>query len=236
MRWLMPCLLVALAGCGDAEEEELTYVDDWDPGKSDTTTPVRKAKKKGSIKIEVDFVGYQRFEKETVALLGNYFASIGYALTVEQSDVLAAVDDLECGSGSKQIQGYYRDHFDHRGQRGWWYLLVADSLYSGLGGWGALGGDVFAISDKTRGCRPGDRDPIRGSPRCRYHAQAHIILHELGHNLGLKHAGLEPERSAGKHDGRTCATASDHPRDILPLVAYSPLCAKNLTLAVKPLL
>ncbi len=221
-------LALLLLGCGASDELDLDETDELAEGKADSTRP--------KLQLEVDFVGQQRFEPGTIAQLRRTFSALGYQLVIEQGEVLPEAENLVCGSTSKAIQSYYRERFRHRGQPGWFYLLMADSLDGGIGGWGMLGGDVAAIADARGWCRAGDPDPVRGSPLCRMRRQARLILHELGHNLGLTHEGFEPERSAGTHSAYTCASAAGHPKEILPVTVYSPACAAHLSLAARPLL
>lgn len=182
---------------------------------------------KGTIAIEVDYVGYQRFEPGTIDLVTKYFASIGYAITFEDSDVLEPTDYLPYGQSSKRLQDYYVQHFGHRGQKGWHYMLMADALENGNRGWGLLGGDMFVVS----------ADPLSLHPERKAQAQANIILHELGHNLGLVHEGFTPELEAGTHDKTTCATADrggPAGADDIP-VRYSPTCLTHITLESIPM-
>ncbi len=182
---------------------------------------------KGSIAIEVDYVGYQRFEPGTIELVTKYFASIGYAITFEDGDVLEPTDYLPYGQTSKRLQDYYVQHFGHRGQKGWHYMLMADALENGNRGWGLLGGDMFVVS----------ADPLSLYPERKAQAQANIILHELGHNLGLVHEGFAPELEAGTHDKTTCATADrggPPGLDDIP-VRYSPNCLSHITLEPIPM-
>jgi len=177
---------------------------------------------KGSIHIEVDYAGFQRFEPGTMDMVTKYFASIGYELTFEESDKLEPVDYLPYGQSSKVLQDYYVRHFDHRGQKGWHYMLMGDALENGNRGWGLLGGDMFIVS----------ADPLSLHPQRKAQAQANMILHELGHNLGLAHEGFEPELAAGTHDRSTCATADTAgapDADDIP-VRYSPTCLRHITL------
>lgn len=177
-----------------------------------------------SLSIEVDYVGYQRFEPGTIALLESYFASLGISLTVEESEELEPVDVLECGVGSAMLKDYYVNHFGHRGQPGWHYLLMADTLANGNRGWGMMGGDVFVVSAAMLDSYPAERT----------RAQAHIILHELGHNLGLTHEGFEPELTAGTHSPETCASAA-FPAEPVPATFYSPGCVAHLKLESVPM-
>jgi hypothetical protein len=178
---------------------------------------------KGEIGIEVDFVGHQRFEPGVVELLRDYFASIGYELTIEQGDELAPIEMLEAGRSSAMLRGYYQENFGHRGKPGWHYMVMADYIDGGYQGWGMLNGDVFAISAA----------PVESHPTDTRRAQANIILHELGHNLGLTHEGLEPELSAGTHDGTTCATAAFAAPT--PVTFYSPNCVKHINVNSVPM-
>lgn len=180
----------------------------------------------GTIRVEVDFVGYQRFEPGTIELLQSTFASIGYELAVETSEELEPVDVLDYGAGSPMIRDFYADHFGHRGEGGWHYMLMGDAVTNGNRGWGMLGGDVFLISS----------DPVAVNREHAVEAQANIILHELGHNLGLVHEGFEPEIGEGTHSKATCATADRAPAPDVPVVSYSPVCGEHLQLDVRPLL
>jgi len=175
---------------------------------------------KGTIRIEVDYVGYQRFEPGTVELVQSYFASIGYDLAFVEGDELEPVDLLDYGANSAMLRGYYLDHFEHRGQPGWHYMLMGDTVTNGNRGWGLLGGDIFLISS----------DPVNLNPDHRTEAQASIVMHELGHNLGLLHEGFEPELGAGTHNKSTCATADRAPAPDVPVTVYSPTCLEHLRL------
>jgi hypothetical protein len=189
-------------------------------GKADEDAPSRR------ISVEVDFVGYQRFEPQTIEILTHYFASIGYDLQIVQDEVLDPVDIMPYGNGNRVLASYYRDHFGHRGQPGWHYMLMADTLDNGNRGWGGIGGDMFEIS----------ADPVGAYPEHRAEAQANIILHELGHNLGLVHEGFEPEISADTHSEASCATADRAPAPDVPVTFYSANCIEHITLASKPYL
>jgi hypothetical protein len=189
-------------------------------GKADEDS---EAAPKGSISVEVDYIGYQRFEPQTLDVITHYFDSIGYEITFEQGDVLEPVDVIDYGSTSRALRDDYVQHFAHRGQSGWHYMLMADTLANGNRGWGMLGGDIFVIAD--------ERDANPDHP---LEAQVNIILHELGHNLGLVHEGFEPELAAGTHSKATCATADRAPAPDVPVMFYSPNCVEHIQLASKP--
>lgn len=178
---------------------------------------------KGSISVEVDYIGYQRFEPQTLDVITHYFDSIGYEITFEQGDVLEPVDVIDYGSTSRALRDDYVQHFAHRGQPGWHYMLMADTLANGNRGWGMLGGDILVIADQ--------RDANPDHP---LEAQVNIILHELGHNLGLVHEGFEPEIGAGTHSKATCATADRAPAPDVPVMFYSPNCVEHIQLDSKP--
>lgn len=193
------------------------------PCKSEPPPPAQK----GRIDVEVDYVGYQRFEPGTIELVTNYFASIGYEIHFEEGDKLEPVDYLPYGQSSKVLQRYYTTHFAHRGQKGWHYMLMADTMENSIRGWGLFGGDMFTVA----------ADPLTLYPERKAQAQANIILHELGHNLGLAHEGFDEELAAGTHDKTTCATADrggPQGADDIP-VRYSPGCLKHITLESIPM-
>ena len=216
-------MLAACAGVADAPSP--TDVS-GQPGKADEGGPAEPGAPMPTIPVEVDFVGYQRFEPETIAIVTSYFASIGYAVHFEVDEVLEPVDVMPYGNGNRTLAGYYRDHFGHRGQPGWHYMLMADTLENGNRGWGMIGGDMFEIS----------ADPVDAFPEHRAEAQANIILHELGHNLGLVHEGFEPEITAGTHDETTCATSDTAPAPEVPVTVYSPNCVEHIRLDARPYL
>ena len=174
---------------------------------------------KGTIHVEVDYVGAHRLLPGALSILHASYASMGYQLDVVESDVLPAVDALEHGDQSTQLRSLYTSHFDHRGQKGWHYLLVGDTLDDGSRGWGMMGGDTFVFSAAA----------VQGFADHPNEAQANIFMHELGHNLGLTHEGFEPETSAGTHDASTCASAAfpDHP---VPATTYSAGCRAHISL------
>ncbi len=226
MRTVISLMVSLLAGCvadalgpTDVEPSGL-----GEGGKLDAAGLDESAAARGAIRLEVDFVGTQRFQPGTAELLRGYFASIGYDLGIEPSEELEPVDVLEYGAGSPMIRDYYEGHFDHRGESGWHYMLMGDTVLNGNRGWGMLGGDVFLISS----------DPVAIFPEHAAEAQANIILHELGHNLGLVHEGFEPELSAGTHSKATCATADRAPASAVPVVSYSPACLEHLRLESRP--
>lgn len=176
--------------------------------------------RKGTIRVEVDYVGFQRFEPSTVELVERYFASIGYDLAFVEGDELEPVDILDYGANSEMLRAYYLDHFEHRGEPGWHYMLMGDTVTNANRGWGMIGGDIFLISS----------EPVSLHPDHRAEAQANIIMHELGHNLGLLHQGFEPELSAGTHTKSTCATADRAPAPDVPVTVYSPGCVEHIHL------
>lgn len=215
------CLAAALAGCAITADPSAPAPEAPTGGKADGDGS--SSTMKGTISIEVDYIGYQRFQPQTIDVVTSYFASIGYTLNFEQSDVLDPVDVIDYGTQSRALRDDYLQHFQHRGQPGWHYMLMADALENGNLGWGMLGGDVFVIADQTD-----------GYPDHPMEAQANIILHELGHNLGLVHQGFEPEVSAGTHSKSTCATADSAPAPDVPVLFYSPNCVEHIQLVSNP--
>lgn len=214
----MKAMLLALLVTGCAVDPTPAATEPPGGGKADEDAGL-----KGALHVEVDYIGYQRFQPQTIAVVTDYFRSIGYALTIEQSDVLDPVDVIDYGATSRALKDLYTQHFDHRGQPGWHYLLMADALANGNRGWGMLGGDILVIADLS------DVDPDHPME-----AQANILLHELGHNLGLVHEGFEPELSAGTHSKSTCATADRAPAPDVPVLFYSPTCVEHIQLASTP--
>lgn len=176
------------------------------------------------ISVEVDYVGYQRFFPGVREHIVDYYSTIGYELVFEESEELEPVDFLEFGSDSEQLKNYYLEHFNHRGEQSWHYMLMGDKLLFSNVGWASLGGDMFIIS----------AGPLNFTTEHKLEAQANIIMHELGHNLGLLHEGFEPEVSAGTHNKGTCATADKSPTPDIPVTHYSDECIGHINLESIP--
>lgn len=235
-RLLAALSVILLAGClqegeappgarapgGDSKSDDGTELGDADGGNpSDGAGDGGDARWIG---VEIDYVGFQRFIPGAREIVTDSFAAIGYRVELEDSEELEPVDVLDYGMQSPMLQDYYLEHFDRRGEAGWHYMLMGDRLANSNRGWGMLGGDLFVIS----------ADPLVTYPEHQAEAQANIILHELGHNLGLRHEGFEPETSAGTHSKATCATADRSPSPEVPVTAYSPVCVEHIQLDSAP--
>jgi hypothetical protein len=154
--------------------------------------------------------------------LVEIYRSFGIELVLhadERLDALPFGDELEY-SALKQA---YLEHYQHRGQPGWHYLiLTALPLQGAIEGWGRLGGDMFVVG-------PGwlSFEGEHGEAEL-----AHFFMHELGHNLGLVHEGFELDPA---HAFGTCVMPSEAGRDrsLPPAFTYCPSCARHLDTAVK---
>ncbi len=151
------------------------------------------------INIEVDYMvaaGHSHILNPVeLAALQGMFSCQGIILNVEMSDALTEIAVLESGGGgvfgNSGPNGYLNlknQHFDHLGQPGWHYCIMGHQYESSPGvittssGLAEIFGDDFIV---TLGAFGGGI----GSPFDR----AGTFAHELGHNLGLTHAGNQSE-------------------------------------------
>lgn len=151
------------------------------------------------INIEVDYMvvgDHSHILKPIeVAALQAMFACQGIILNVEISDAIPEITVLESGGGgvfnNSGPNGYLNlknQHFDHQGEPGWHYCIMAHQYESSPGvtttssGLAEIFGDDFIVS--LGGFSGGVGSPIH---------RAGTFAHELGHNLGLTHAGDQNE-------------------------------------------
>ncbi|MCH7879845.1 MAG: PKD domain-containing protein, partial [candidate division Zixibacteria bacterium] len=151
------------------------------------------------INIEVDYMvagGHSHIlNPDEIAALQGMFACQGIILNIELSDALPEITVLESGGGgvfaNNGPNGYLNlknQHFDHLGEPGWHYCIMGHQYESSPGvvttssGLAEILGDDFIV---TLGAFAGGI----GSPFDR----AGTFAHELGHNLGLTHAGNQSE-------------------------------------------
>ncbi|MBI2374110.1 MAG: hypothetical protein HYV07_08930 [Deltaproteobacteria bacterium] len=117
--------------------------------------------------------------------------------------VFVVDEELEGLDGAVDLAGLrkvYRDHFHARAFPEWTWLAIPEGVLYGRG-WGALGKSAAMIAAR-------DWAHLDGMASVRF--QAHILLHELGHNFGLTH---EPRDASYRHDNRTCVMATQLPPD-----------------------
>ncbi len=150
------------------------------------------------INIEVDYMvvvghSHELLQDEVDALV-NMFACNGITLTIEVSDALPHENVLLKGTGaffenlnpSTGFLWYKNNYFNHAGDPGWHYCIMGHLYDNGSGtgssGLGEILGDDFIVT-------LGSFADQTGTPFDR----ASTLAHELGHNLGLRHAGDQNE-------------------------------------------
>lgn len=119
----------------------------------------------------------------------------------------------------------YTEHFQHRGQAGWHYLVFSGViLEASMGGWGRLGGDMAVIGNEWLRYEPGERLEAE---------LVYIFLHEFGHNMGLTHEGFDPDHP---HDYNDCVmpSAAGRSRADMPATTYCHSCEEHINPATKP--
>lgn len=157
--------------------------------------PVAAMRVPDTIKIEVDYMyagtHIHRLYPGEIDMLVGMFACNDIVLILEISDSIPEVAILGVdGSGNfwtnNGVNGFgniKNTYFDHAADPGWHYCVMAHRYDPGTGptsssGRAEIGGDDFIVS---LGSWPGQV----GQPFDR----AGTLAHELGHNLGLLHAG-----------------------------------------------
>ncbi len=153
-----------------------------------------------TINVEVDYMvsaehSHELLQPEIDALI-DMFACQGIVMNIEISDAIPHVDVLghvagnvfgnpTPNTGFAWIKATYSDHI---GESGWHYCVMAHLYDAGSGtgssGYGEILGDDFIVSLGAGWTL----DEI-GTPFDR----ASTFAHELGHNLGLYHAGDQSE-------------------------------------------
>ncbi len=141
-----------------------------------------------TINVEVDFMqgaGHiHTLHQWDIDVLTQMFACHGIVLNIEISDTIPEVDSVNIADLVQIYQPTYSNHYN---QRGWHYCLVVHRINGGfLGGATMLGSAFMVVS--------GEFPPDTWSRR-----RQRLFVHELGHNLGLTHAGAQDESIVGKY-------------------------------------
>jgi len=157
-----------------------------------------------TINVEVDYMvavdhSHELLQPEIDALV-DMFACQGIVLNIEISDAIPHVDvigdgapgifnDVTPNTGFAWLKFTYCDHY---GESGWHYCIMAHQYDIGDGpyssGVAELLGDDFIVS-------MGVFLNKIGSP----YDRASTFAHELGHNLGLRHAGAQNEATVTQY-------------------------------------
>lgn len=156
--------------------------------------PTASAQRPDTINVEIDYmVGTHShiLRQAEVDMVVQMFACQGIVMNIEISDSVPHVNVLTgawFGDGSMYSFWWYKSTYsDHIGEDGWHYCLMAHQYRNDNGptsssGLGEIYGDDFMV---TLGSWTGGI----GTPFDR----AATFAHELGHNLGLRHAGNQDE-------------------------------------------
>jgi Thrombospondin type 3 repeat/Peptidase M66 len=166
-----------------------------------------------TINIEVDIMDdgnhIHALQQTEVDALVQMFACQGITLTIDISDTIPETAILESGgvgvfqnSAPGQFLDLKNTYYNHAGVPGWHYCIMGHNYDLGAGVTGSSGlaevfGDDFIV---TMGSFPG----VIGSP----YDRASTFVHELGHNLGLGHAGDQSESVTTQYKPNFVSTMS----------------------------
>ncbi len=151
-----------------------------------------------TIRVEVDYMvgnGHShKLQPAEVDMIVQAFACQGITMIIEVSDSVPHFDDMTgnpffTNSAPNGFAWYKTNYMDHLGDPGWHYCIMAH-IYNGgsSSGLGEILGDDFIV---TLGAWGGQI----GTP----FERAGTFMHELGHNLGLRHAGNQDEGAIGQY-------------------------------------
>lgn len=161
------------------------------------TTSTTFAVRPDTIKVEVDYMVDAHshiLNPAEVAMIVQAFACQGIVMVIEVSDPVPHTDNM---TGSPFFSntavggfGWYKTNYmDHLGEPGWHYCVMGHNYNGGSSsGLGEIAGDDFIV---TLGSWSGQI----GTPFDR----AGSFMHELGHNLNLRHAGNQDESAIGQY-------------------------------------
>ncbi len=150
-----------------------------------------------TIKVEVDYMvsgGHSHILQQVeVDMIVQTFACQGIVMIIEVSDAVPHTDNMTGNpfftNGAVGGFGWYKSNYmDHINDPGWHYCVMAHNYNGGSSsGLGEILGDDFIVS-------LGSWNGQIGTP----FERAATLVHELGHNLNLRHAGNQDEGAIGQ--------------------------------------
>ncbi len=151
-----------------------------------------------TIRVEVDYMvapGHShKLHQAEVDMIVQAFACQGIVMIIEVSDSVPHTDNMTGSPFFSNMAdggfGWYKQlYMDHLGDPGWHYCIMAHNYNGGSSsGLGEIFGDDFIVS-------LGSWSGQIGTP----FERAATLMHELGHNLGLRHAGNQDESAIGQY-------------------------------------
>lgn len=150
-----------------------------------------------TIKVEVDYMvgGHSHIlNPAEVAMIVQTFACQGIVMVIEVSDAVPHTDNMTGSSffTNTAVGGfawYKSTYMDHIADPGWHYCIMGHNYNGGSSsGLGEIFGDDFVV---TLGSWQGQIGTA--------FERASTLVHELGHNLGLRHAGNQDEGAIGQY-------------------------------------